>query len=76
MLYGAVAHRNVPKQRALFPLCQRPNRRQTPCVSVGGLAVFYVGSSTCGAIPRARAVGLARFCARVYNKKQKTLPNE
>lgn len=40
MPYGAVAHRNVPRQRALFPLRQRPNRRQTPRVSVGGLAVF------------------------------------
>ena len=42
MPYGAVAHRNVPRQRALFPLRQRPNRRQTPRVSVGGLAVFFV----------------------------------
>ena len=42
MPYGAAAHRNVPRQRALFSLRQRPNRRQTPRVSVGGLAVFFV----------------------------------
>lgn len=73
---GAVAHRNVPRQRALFPLRQRPNRRQTPRVSVGGLAVFFVPVRAVEGKTPVRAVGLARFCARVYNKKQKMPPNE
>ena len=40
MPYGAVAHRNVPKQRVLFPLPNGQTADRHPRVSVGGLAVF------------------------------------
>lgn len=75
MPYGAVAHGNVPKQRAdSYPLTVKPPT-DTLCVRRRFGRFFVPVRAVEGKTP-ARAVGLARFCARVYNKKQKTPPNE
>ena len=75
MPYGTVAHRNVPKQRALFPLPNGQTADRHPVCSSAVWPFFVPVRAVEGKTP-SEGGGLARFCARVYNKNQKTPPNE
>jgi len=71
MPYGAVAHRNVPKQRALFPLPNGQTAARQPVGAAGVSLFFCAGSPTCGAILRARGWDLRVFALECTIKSKK-----
>ena len=71
MPYGAVAHRNVPKQRALFPLPNGQTADRHPVCPSAVWPFFCAGSPTCGAILRARGWDLRVFALECTIKSKK-----